>query len=73
MITKPVDAKTEAICKALRAIANANEDLIYGLKYSKGEGLSISESIEVGLKQIAESVSCGLSEVADAIRDGGGG
>lgn len=44
------------VAAALTKLAAAADGIIYGLKYSKDNGMSIAESIEVAGKVIAESL-----------------
>lgn len=53
------------IAEALHRQATATDNLLYALKYSKGDGLSIAEAIEVAANKQAEA----LSEQASAIAD----
>lgn len=55
------------IAHGLHRLADATNGLLYGLKYSKGEGMSIAESIESSAKHIVE----GAQAVAEAVRERG--
>ena len=58
------------IAEALAGCADGLNGLLYGLKYSKGEGMSIAESIEVSGKRIAESLDAlprALAELGDRV------
>jgi len=59
----PKDTVVNAILNVACAIdrnAKATEDLLYALKYSKAEGLSIAEAIEVAAKDQSVNVNCGF-------------
>lgn len=51
------------VAAAMNRQANATEHLLYALKYSRGEGLSVAEAIEVGANRIAD----GASRLAEAV------
>lgn len=53
------------VAAQLAVLANATNGLLYGLKYSKSEGMSLAESIEVAGK----SVAAGIESLAGEIRD----
>lgn len=53
------------VAAQLAALARATDGLIYGLKYSKGEGKSIAEAIEVASGAVATSIDGLVSAVAD--------
>ena len=44
------------VAASISALADATNELLYGLKYSKTEGLSVSESIETAGKAIASAI-----------------
>jgi hypothetical protein len=44
------------VADGIHRLADAVGSLLYGLKYSKENGLSIAEAIEVGAEKIAEAV-----------------
>jgi hypothetical protein len=53
------------VAAQLAVLANATNGLLYGLKYSKGDGMSIAEAVEVASKNIAS----GLESLAGEVRD----
>lgn len=53
------------VARSIQHLADATNGLLYGLKYSKGEGMSLAEALEMGLKDIASAVS----DVASATRE----
>ncbi len=53
------------IASGLHSQAEATRHLLYGLKYSRGEGMSVAEAIEVGAKSIAESGQALASAIED--------
>jgi hypothetical protein len=44
------------IAKSIADLAKATDGLLYGLKYSKGDGMSVAEAIEVAGKSVADAV-----------------
>lgn len=54
------------IAHGLHRNADATGQLLYALKYSQSEGMSIAESIEVGLRAIAEAVPAARDDIAVA-------
>lgn len=44
------------VAAELRFVGQSIDSLLYGLKYSKMEGMSIAEALEVGAGKIAESI-----------------
>lgn len=65
-VDDPVANAILNVAKELSALAKATNGLLYGLKYSKDNGLSIAEAIEVGAQSIASAVSEHASEVQQA-------
>lgn len=60
------------VAASVSELAEATDGIIYGLKYSKKEGMSIAEAIECHTKAIQENASIadhsqGLRDIAEAI------
>lgn len=62
------DEDGNGVTDALNNCAKAIDGILYGLKYGKSEGMSISESIEVVGRKISDAISIlDLEEAADQI------
>lgn len=57
------------VAAALRALAQSTDGLLYGLKYSKGDGMSVAEAIEVAGKAQAEALREGLTDIGNSLTD----
>jgi hypothetical protein len=56
------------VAASIHACAKSLEELLYGLKYSKRDGLSVAEAIEVAGKKIAEAIgSTAQADLEDAL------
>jgi len=55
------------IAAGIFALARATDGLLYALKYSKGEGMSVAEAIEVGAKNIAEAIQLSDPEPVEPV------
>jgi hypothetical protein len=66
-MTKPQNSHDVTQAEAILEVAKAIDGLLYGLKYSKDNGMSIAEAIEVSGTKISEAID-GL---ATAIREHG--
>lgn len=53
------------VAAQLASLAKATSGLLYGLKYSKNDGMSIAEAMEVASKNISE----GLESLANTLHD----
>lgn len=53
------------VAAQLAVLARATDGLLYGLKYSKGKGMSIAEAIEVASQNVATAIDGIASSVAD--------
>jgi hypothetical protein len=60
---------TQTSLDGLFEIARAARGLLYGLKYSKEQGLSVAEAIEVGLKAAGEAIASGVRDGAETIAE----
>jgi len=52
---------------AVRQVAEAISGLLYGLKYSKAEGMSVAEAIECAGDRVAAAVREGADALADSV------
>lgn len=59
------------VAEAINANAKATGSLLYGLKYSHENGLSIAEAIEVALEKVAGAVDGAGQTIGAAIEDAG--
>ena len=50
--------------RALFEIADAIHELLYGLKHSRVEGMSIAEAIEVAGRNVGESIGQSIADAA---------
>jgi len=55
--TDPMVNAVLNVAEQLARLATVTNKLLYGLKYSEGEGLSIAEAIEVGSQAVAVAIS----------------
>jgi hypothetical protein len=55
------------IAASIAELADATNGLLYGLKYSKAEGMSIAEALEVSIEKVSNSIDSGVGEIAEAL------
>ncbi len=53
------------VAAAIDRLASATNGLLYGLKYSKDQGMSLAEAIEVSTAKAADTIASAISEVAN--------
>ena len=55
------------VAEGMSAISHSIDGLLYALKYSKGEGLSVAEAIEKASTNVAESIAIAADSIAQSI------
>lgn len=55
------------VAEQLARLAEATRGLLYGLKYSKADGMSIAEAIEVAGKSVGSAISESVGELKTSL------
>ena len=54
------------LAREVRGVGEAVGELLYGLKYSRGEGLSVAEALEISIEKAGTNIASALTELAEA-------
>lgn len=63
------ESEGQNLARAVFEVAEALRDLHGAIKYSRREGLSLAEAVEVSARTLGEAVTSGCADVCEAIQN----